>query len=158
MSQTRGVPILRVTELPVGLESLILESEAEGFEFVRRLQRERLEGLNRVDQPGELLVASFCGQELDAIVGINRDPYLGDPKVGRLRHVYVRADRRNSGIGSALVRALLEAAQANFECIRLRAATPRSDAFYERLGFQRMARDTEDATATHRRPAPGGWG
>ena len=37
MSQTRGVPILRVTELPVGLESLILESEAEGFEFVRRL-------------------------------------------------------------------------------------------------------------------------
>lgn len=135
-----------MSELPEGFEALVLASEREGFEFVRRLEREWRAGVNRFDRPGELLLASVDGGVIIAVGGINRDPYLDDPRVGRLRHVYVLPEQRNTGVGAALVKALIAAALGHFERLRLRGATSRSDSFYARLGFQKI---DGDATATH---------
>jgi GNAT superfamily N-acetyltransferase len=140
------MPIVRLTELPVGFEALVLESEREGFEFVRRLEQEWQSGQNRFDRPGESLLGIVHGERLDGVGGINRDPYLDDPRVGRLRHVYVAPTARNSGLGSQLVRAILDTSLGHFELVRLRAATARTDGFYARLGFEKLS---DDKTATH---------
>ena len=144
-----GDPVLlvsRVVELPSSLEGLVAASELEGFEFVRRLEREWQSGANRFDRPGEVLLAAFVGDELAAIGGLNVDPYLSDPQVGRVRHVFVAPHRRDAGVGSALVRAILAAGLPHFSRIRLRTANARSHPFYERLGFERLG---DDPTATH---------
>jgi GNAT superfamily N-acetyltransferase len=130
-------------------ERLVVASEREGFEFVRRLEREWHSGANRFDRPGEVLLAGFLAGELAAIGGLNIDPYLSDPDVGRVRHVFVAPGCRDAGVGSALVRAILAAGVPHFSRIRLRTANPRSNTFYERLGFQRLV---DDPTATHAYP------
>jgi len=139
-----------VTEqLPAAFDRLAVASEREGFEFVRRLEREWHSGANRFDRPGEVLLATLVGGELAAIGGLNVDPYLSDPDVGRVRHVFVAPQWRDAGVGSALVRAILAAGVPFFTRIRLRTANARSNAFYERLGFARL---TDDPTATHAFP------
>jgi GNAT superfamily N-acetyltransferase len=141
--------VTRVTELPAEFERLVAESEREGFEFVRRLEREWQSGVNRFDQPGEVLLAAFVGGELAAIGGLNRDPYLADPGVGRVRHVFVAPGRRDAGVGGALVRAIAGHGMLHFARLRLRTANARSQPFYERLGFKRLV---GDPTATHAYP------
>jgi len=143
------VVIQRLLELPPDFEQLVLASEREGLEFVRRLELEWRSGQNRFARPGELLLGAGVGGRLEAVGGINRDHHLDDPRLGRLRHVYVLPQRRNTGVGSVLVRALLDAARMSFDRVRLRAATPQSDAFYARLGFQKL---TGEANATHALP------
>jgi GNAT superfamily N-acetyltransferase len=143
------VVIQRLIDLPAELEELALASEREGFEFVRRLTEEWRSGQNRFDRPGELLLGATVGGRLRAIGGVNRDHHLDDPRLGRLRHVYVLPEHRNSGVGSVLVRALLNAGLLGFDRVRLRAATPRSDTFYARLGFQKL---DGEANATHAFP------
>jgi GNAT superfamily N-acetyltransferase len=140
--------VLRLWDLPAGIDLLVSESQREGLEFVERLAREWRSRENCFDQPGEALFGSVSNTvpgALDAIGGINRDPYLEEPRVGRLRHVYVRPHLRNQSIGSVLVRAILEAAHGSFDRVRLRTASSQSDSFYERLGFLRVS----DPTATH---------
>ena len=141
--------VVRLTELPVSFEPLCLASELEGFEFVRRLEHEWHSGANRFDRRGELLLGVTREGVLEAIGGMNQDPYLSDPGIGRVRHVYVLPERRNAGVGALLVRALLEVSIPEFTRIRLRTANARSHAFYERLGFLRV---TDDPTATHAYP------
>jgi GNAT superfamily N-acetyltransferase len=141
--------ITRVVELPASLGQLVDASEREGFEFVRRLEREWHSGANRFDRPGEVLLAAFVGGELAAIGGLNVDPYLSDLDVGRVRHVFVAPGFRDGGVGSALVRAIVAAGLPHFTRIRLRTANARSNVFYERLGFERLV---GDPTATHAYP------
>ena len=144
-----GLVIEAIAELPPSFERLIAESEREGFEFVRRLQLEFCSGVNRFDRRGEVLLGAFRGGELLAVGGMNQDPYLSDPDVGRVRHVYVAPQHRNAGVGGALVRAILAVSLPCFRRIRLRTANSRSNAFYERLGFTKL---TGDPTATHAYP------
>src|ERR1700686_1980299 len=93
----------RVRTLPVdALAPLLAESTAEGFRFVERLSREWEEGRSRFDKPGELLLAAYDRETLVAIGGLTPDPYSEEPGLGRLRHVYVRADSRRRGIGRRL--------------------------------------------------------
>lgn len=141
--------VTRVVELPASIERLVAASEREGFEFVRRLEREWHSGANRFDGPGEVLFAAFVSGELAAIGGLNVDPYLSDTDVGRVRHVFVAPGCRDTGVGSALVRAILAAGLPHFSRIRLRTANARSHVFYERLGFERLI---DDPTATHAYP------
>jgi GNAT superfamily N-acetyltransferase len=137
---------LRRIALPLpGLDALIAESLAQGFQFLTTLEREWQTGENRFSAPGEGLFGGFGGAELVAIGGLNRDPFLGDPAVGRIRRVYVRTASRRLGVGTQLVERLLDEGRQHFRSVRLRAVTPDAARLYETLGFRPIA----DPHATH---------
>ncbi|MEW5928634.1 MAG: GNAT family N-acetyltransferase [Gemmatimonadota bacterium] len=121
------------------LAPLVEESEREGFGFLVRLRREFLDGGNRFDAPGEALLGCLRGAELVGVGGLNRDPYSPEPRVGRLRHLYVAAAQRRGGVGRMLVAALVEAARPHFDVLQLRTDTEAAARFYEALGFAPVA-------------------
>jgi ribosomal protein S18 acetylase RimI-like enzyme len=127
------------------LGALIAESERLGLTFVQRLAREWESGVNRFDGPGEVLFAARVGAEVIGICGLTRDPYADDPKVGRVRHLYVRVPYRRAGVGEQLVADVIAAARSHFERLHLRAGNPAAVRFYERLGFRRAA-DAREST------------
>lgn len=138
--------LIRPVTLPLpGFEALAAGAAAEGFEFLDRLLVEWESGSNRFDRPGEALLGVFDDETLIGIGGLNRDPFLDDPAVGRIRRIYIRAAWRNCGIGANLVSALLGRANGSFDQVRLRAVSKDAGRLYERLGFQPI----EDAHATH---------
>src|SRR5688500_12943140 len=82
--------IRRLPTLPdAALAPLVEESLTEGVSFVERLVREHRDGTNRFDRAGEVLFGATIGERLVGVCGLNRDPYLDDPRAGRVRHLYV---------------------------------------------------------------------
>jgi predicted GNAT family acetyltransferase len=77
------------------------------------------------------------------VCGLNCDPYLSDPTVGRVRHLYVAVDHRRKGTGTQLVRTVMSAAMGRFGRLRLRTDNPDADAFYRSLGCTRIAGESE---------------
>jgi GNAT superfamily N-acetyltransferase len=139
----------RIKTLSTGaLAPLLAESKAEGFRFVERLAREWQQGKARFDRAGEILLAAYDGETLVAIGGLTPDPYSDEPKLGRLRHIYVRPDARRRGIGRRLVQELEQTAQQTFRALVLRTDTPTAARFYETLGYTLLP---PGGTATHRR-------
>jgi len=128
-----------------GVEHLVEASVAEGFRFLARLREEYASGANRFDSEGEVLLGVFRGEELVAVGGLNRDPYGGDPRTGRIRHVYVLPSARRTGVGRALIGELIGRAGAWFDELVLRTDTVEAARFYEALGF-RPEREIEGAT------------
>lgn len=137
---------IRPITLPVaGLEALRADAAAEGYTFLDRLAMEWASGANRFDGPGEVLCGCIDGGNLVAVGGLNRDPFLDDARIGRIRRVYVRPAWRNQKLGTALVLWLVDHARISFAAVRLRAESPAAARLYERLGFTPM----DDASATH---------
>ncbi len=136
------------------LAPLVEESEREGFRFLARLRREFDDGANRFDAPGEALLGCYRGAELVAVGGLNRDPWSPEPRVGRLRHLYVRPGFRGRRVGRALAEALVSAARPHFGVLLLRTDTAEAARFYEALGFEAVA----SPHATHRRVLGGSPG
>jgi len=137
---------VRAIALPVpGIEQLEAEARAEGYDFLDTLVREWATGENRFDQHGEILLGCFEHDTLIAVGGLNRDPFLNDACVGRIRRVYVRLASRNQGTGRVLVTALIEHAREHFSSVRLRAENPGAARLYEHLGFVPI----QDPNATH---------
>ena len=114
------------------------QAAATGFQALARLQTEWQSGRNRFDQPGEAIFIATDNGLVVGICGLNRDPYLHDPTVGRVRHLYVAVEHRRKGIGSQLVRAVMGAAKGRFSRLRLRTNSPDADGFYRSLGFMRF--------------------
>jgi GNAT superfamily N-acetyltransferase len=143
-------PLARVEPLPElpadRLAPLIAESEREGLRFVRRLAEEWSSGRNRFDRPGEALFGAGLDGRLVGVCGLNVDPYAGDPRVGRLRHLYVLAAHRRLGVGGQLVGAVVGAAHGPFASLRLSTSNPAAARLYESWGFRRQA---GDAHCTH---------
>jgi len=138
--------IERVSDAPGDrLGALVAESERQGFGFVRRLVDEWMSGDNRFDRPGEVLFVARVGGDVVGVCGLNVDPHAGDPKIGRVRHLYVLVRQRRSGIGEQLVADVLEAARGRFERLHLRTTNPTAARLYERLGFRRTF-DARDRT------------
>ena len=82
---------------------MLAESEASGYRFLRRVVDEWESGANRFSRPGEvLLIAELSGRWV-GVCGLSIDPYLDDPRVGRVRNVYVLTECRRMGIGRSLV-------------------------------------------------------
>jgi GNAT superfamily N-acetyltransferase len=117
----------------------------EGFLFVDRLVRDWTSGSNRFDLGGEQFLYAFAGEILIGVCGLNRDPYLDQDGIGRLRHLYVRQCARHRGVASALVRRMLDEAGNTFRIVRRRTATTEAAAFYLRHGFVPV----RDETASH---------
>jgi GNAT superfamily N-acetyltransferase len=140
------VPTFRRIEIPAsGIEELEAEARPEGYNFLDRLLHDWRSGENRFDQPGEIFLGAFDNDVLIAVGGLNRDPFVGDPSIGRIRRVYVRSAWRNKGVGRALVTALIDHARCHFSGLRLRAENPAAARLYERLGFLPI----DDPHATH---------
>jgi N-acetylglutamate synthase-like GNAT family acetyltransferase len=128
--------VSQLLSLPTALATLEREAVSEGFGMISRLRKEWESGVNRFDREGELLLGIFRADRLLGISGLNRDPYINDPRVGRLRHLYVIKEERRTGIGRSLVQRLLEHATSNFDSVRL--WTDRAASFYDALGFDRV--------------------
>ncbi|HEU0013376.1 MAG TPA: GNAT family N-acetyltransferase, partial [Longimicrobium sp.] len=118
-----------------GFDALLDASAAEGFRFLARLRDEHASGRNRFDAEGEVLLGAFRGGELVGVGGLNRDPYSGDPRTGRIRHLYVLPTHRRHGTGRRLTGELLAHARHWFDRVVLRTDTAAAARFYEALGF-----------------------
>lgn len=130
------ITVSRLLSLPAALAVLEGEAVSEGFRMITRLREEWETAANRFDHEGEVLLGAFRADRLLGIGGLNRDPYVSDPRVGRLRHLYVMKDERRAGIGRDLVERILAHATSNFDSVRL--WTDRAASFYDHLGFDRM--------------------
>lgn len=128
-----------------GVAALAREASSDGFLFLVRLIAEWESGTNRFDRPGERLLGAFAGGQLIGIRGLNRDPYLEEEAVGRLRHLYVSKAARSGGAGSALVKRLVEEADPVFRLVRLRTDTLQAASFYAKRGFVAV----QDCNASH---------
>ena len=131
--------ISRFEIFDASLAELKADAEGQGFRFVHRLEEDWFNGTNRFCGQGELLLGAFKDDRLVAVGGLNQEPYDPRPRRGRLRHLYVLSSFRRQGIGSALVRQLLEMAAADFDEIRLRTDSREAAAFYESIGFVPLA-------------------
>ena len=130
------------------LARLIEDSRLEGFRFLLRFKEDYLAGRTRFDRLGEVLLGAFEGPELVGICGLTSDPYIADPFAGRIRHLYIRRDWRQRGVGRKLVSEIEERARATFNSLGLRTDTASAAQFYVALGYTQL---TEPTTSTHRR-------
>ena len=121
------------------LSVLLTESEASGYRFLPRLIEEWERGVNRFSRPGEALFAAESGGQIVGVCGLNVDPYLDDPRVGRVRNVYVLAACRGRGIGRRLVERAVAAARGHFDRLRLRGEEAGPARLYESIGFRPCA-------------------
>lgn len=133
---------------------LLEQSQGEGHQHLRRLADDWSSGANRFDRENEALFvaisvdrnstpfttgagktsAGTSERRWAGIVGLNIDPYLQDPTVGRLRRLYVAPEFRRHGIGRQLVLRVIEHARGRFKRLVLRT-TPAAITFYEQIGF-----------------------
>lgn len=128
--------IERVTSLEQEcLDVLLKESRSEGYHFVQRLVDEYASGTNRFDQAGESLFVARASDEIIGIVGLNTDPYLHLPDIGRVRHLYVLPQYRRGGIGKKLLQAIIEEAKNRYQKLTLYTDNPIADKMYREHGF-----------------------
>jgi GNAT superfamily N-acetyltransferase len=115
---------------------MLAESEASGYQFLRRVVDEWESGVNCFSRLGEaLFIAELSGRWV-GVCGLGIDPYLDDPRVGRVRNVYVLAECRRLGIGRRLVEEAIARSRGNFHRLRLRGEEERPARLYESLGFR----------------------
>jgi hypothetical protein len=100
------------------IEPLVIESEHEGWRFLRRLLDEWLTGQNRFDRPGERLLSARSAGQLIGICGLNIDPNETDGRIGRVR----RLDRSVESAASLPARPLAHPAPPPIR--RYERATP----------------------------------
>ena len=137
MQNRNHIEIVRLEQLPIkDLQPLLEESHHQGYEFLDRLVSEYVSRTNQFKKPGEGLFGVYFDQQLVAIGGLNLDPYLSDPDIGRVRHLYVLSAWRNQGIGKQLVQAIIAAAKGRFRLLTLRTFSADADGFYRAIGFQ----------------------
>jgi len=121
------------------IEDLVDESNREGYSFVQRTIDEWESGINRFSEVGEGFWGLVSGTELIGIGGLNRDPYIEDAGMGRVRHLYIRRAYRRSGCATLLMQAIIDRARGHFHTVRLYTDNPAAGRFYEELGFERVS-------------------
>jgi GNAT superfamily N-acetyltransferase len=139
--------ITRIKELDLqALDELRRESSQEGYRFVERLCDEWASGTNRFSAPGEALFLATVGDlVVVGVCGLNRDSYVPDPSVGRVRRLYVARAHGRVGVGRALLEAVLAHAREHFRRLRLRSEV--AGEFYLTHGFRRIASETDTTHA-----------
>jgi GNAT superfamily N-acetyltransferase len=139
-----GLRTERLTDLASALiAELLSESESFGSRIVRRLVEEWGNGTNRFDRPGEALFGAWINGRLVGVCGLNVDPYAGNERTGRVRHLYVLSAFRRGGVGRQLVVHVIQTAHERFDDLRLRTNNPAAARLYETRGF-RSCDDSRD--------------
>jgi GNAT superfamily N-acetyltransferase len=140
------------TALPDDFDALRAEAHTEGFGMLDRLARDWTSGVDRYARAGEALMAARIDGVLAAIGGLTHDPFVADAL--RMRRFYIGARFRRLGVARRLVEALLALPPGDRTLITVNAGTPDAPAFWEALGFVRVA----GASHTHVLGRPHGWG
>jgi GNAT superfamily N-acetyltransferase len=130
------------------LAPLLSACREEGFFFLARLEHEYLSGQVRFDAPGETLLGAFEDSVIVGVGGLTRDPYCDDPRIGRVRHVYVLPEFRGRGVGKMILSDIERHAQPHFNALVLRTDTRAAEHFYQSIGYELLA---PGGDATHRR-------
>lgn len=118
------------------LDSLEKQSKADGFRFIERLVNDYKNGSNTFNYSGEGLFGVFNEKGvLVAIGGLNKDPFSNELSIGRLRRFYVSKEYRRNGIGSLLVKKIIDEAKRYYKVLVLHTDTEQADNFYTSLGF-----------------------
>lgn len=118
------------------INNLIKQSKEDGFHFVERLINEFKSGRNTFNYVGEGLFGVFNEKGvLVAIGGLNKDPFSNEHYIGRLRRFYVDKAYRRNGIGSLLVKRIIDEAKAYYKILVLHTDTEQADKFYTSIGF-----------------------
>mgnify|MGYP002817844672 FL=1 len=139
--------ILKLNQLQWNqLAELVDNSSKEGHTFLKRMKAQYISGDNRFEGYGEGIFAYLYKNKLVAICGLNKDPYLEDQNVGRLRHLYVLPNYRKKGFGRELVEHVIVQSRQYFKLLTLRTFEDDAYKFYNALGF---TTDTMVYAATH---------
>ena len=132
--------IEKLQELPLDrVRDLLADSEAAGSRIVRRLIDDWADRTNRFDRPGEALFGAWAGGRLVGVCGLNVDPYAGDDRVGRVRHLYVLTPSRRLGVGRQLMTEIIDSAGRRFDTLRLRTNNAEAARLYVAMGFRPSA-------------------
>ena len=137
MASSPPYALLPLTPETAGFGELLAESERGGFRMLERLRAEWVNGINRFERRGEILVGAFEDKKLVGAGGRNLDPFVGDPRTGRIRHLYVAQACRKKGVGRLLMDCILTDAGIYFGRLNVRAPVA-AFGFYEHLGFKRV--------------------
>jgi len=121
---------------PDRVRDLLADSEEAGSCIVRRLVDEWADRINRFDRPGEALFGAWAGGRLVGVCGLNVDPYAGDDRVGRVRHLYVLTPSRRLGVGRQLMEQVIDSAGDRFDTLRLRTHNEAAARLYVGMGFR----------------------
>lgn len=127
--------IKKIDCLPSEIIDIVLESESEGFRFVRRLVNEYASGGNNFSAEGEALFAVRRNGVLIGVGGVNVQPG-GDSSVGRLRHVYISKSARGLGFGKKLISVIESHSRPYFNKLVLFTNFENSIGFYEYLNYR----------------------
>ncbi len=133
-----NIIIANITPDNKGFLELKAESMAAGFNMLRRLEENWLNGQNRFDKAGEKLLGFYADGLLIGVCGLNQDPYMPSVRGGRLRHFYVGIEWRRKRVGITLLRAILEGSGRWFDFINTNALQS-AFTFYECAGFIPLA-------------------
>jgi ribosomal protein S18 acetylase RimI-like enzyme len=117
------------------LANLIDQSVEEGYHFMLRLKKEYINGENRFSKDGEAFFVAKSAGNIIGVSGLNQDPYLQNPKIGRVRRLYVSKNYRRLGVGRLLIDAIIQEAQKYYIMIILKTDNPIADKFYRSRGF-----------------------
>jgi GNAT superfamily N-acetyltransferase len=110
--------------LNFNLDSLVKQSKEDGFRFVERLINDYKIGSNTFNHFGEGLFGVFNEEGvIVAIGGLNKDPFSNEQYIGRLRRFYVDKEYRRNGVGSLLVKKIIEEAKRYYKILVLHTAT-----------------------------------
>lgn len=135
------IQIARITDaLPDDFDALRADAAHEGWRHMDRLAVDWASGADRYDKPGEALFAAFFEGELAGIGGVTREPSNPEGDALRARRLYVSPRFRKSGVGTALVGAIIQEAFQNAARLNVNAGRD-SPAFWDRLGFARVDAD-----------------
>lgn len=124
---------------------LAIEAQAEDYSFVQRTIDEWKSGINTFSKRGEILFGIFVSNSCIGIGGLNVDPYINDPSIGRIRHVFISKKYRDKGLATRLLNRIICLASEHFKLLRLYTENPIAASFYESIGF----REIKAEKATH---------
>ncbi|MES0004146.1 GNAT family N-acetyltransferase [Mesorhizobium sp. M0062] len=141
-----GYVLKRLRPTAPAFDALKEESRLEGYWMLVRLADGWAGGRNKFLKRGEALFGAWHGRELAGVCGLNIDPYFEGRDRGRVRHLFVSARHRRSGIGRMLVETVIDRARQHFAVLNTRAPQE-AFGFYERLGFQPVV---SEEFVTHR--------
>ena len=131
----------------VDISRLIKESEAEGYRFLSRLVDDYQDGTNIFNKQGEaLFIIRNEEGEIVAIGGVNQSPFTDSEQAARLHRFYVLDKARRQGIGSLLLKEIINHSRSAFTVMTVRTESSKADAFYRANGFEL---DDSTADTTH---------